>query len=162
VKPGWRLAFLGAVAAIGYFGWRTAFPSPRVVIKHRLESLAKTASFTAEQGQLVRLAKMQKLAGYFAENVEVKVATTGVDQHTFDNRDELLQAAGAAAAMARSLRVQFFDQNVEVDPGRKDAIDDLAMQGGVGDDKDFIEQELKFTLKKIDGAWVITRIESVQ
>ena len=60
------------------------------------------------------------------------------------------------------LSVEFLDINVTVEPDRKSAAADLTLKARVAGEKDLIVQELKFTLRKIDGTWLIIRVETVK
>ena len=46
------VAFL-ALAALGVWLWLVLFPSPETVVRHHLEKLARRASFSADEGELV-------------------------------------------------------------------------------------------------------------
>ena len=59
------------------------------------------------------------------------------------------------------LTVEFLDINVTVGPDQKSAVANLTAKAKVPGE-DFMVQELKFTLKKIQGAWLILRVETVK
>ena len=161
MKLGVRLILFVFLLGLGYWAWTVYFPNPKVEIRHGLDRLAQLASFDAEEGALAKLADAQKLAGFFTQNVQIKVAVPGVVDRDFDNRDDLIQAAVAARSAVKSLKARFSDMNIEVTPGKGEAIVDLTLNADVGDEKDSIWEGLKFSLKKIHGHWLITRIDTV-
>ncbi len=159
MKCVFRFALVAAVVVLGWWGWRTLFPNPRLVIRHRLESLATLASFSPGEGRLARLAAVQKIGGYFSENVQIRLNAPGTDLRSIENREDLLQAAAAAAGSAKNVKVRFLDENIQLLPGNQEAVVDLAVRADVGDDKDTVAEGLKISMKKIKGAWVLTRVE---
>ena len=157
-----RVALAAVALALGYWAWTFFFPNPKTVIRHRLEKLAQVASFASDEGTIVRLAGAQKLIGYLTDNVQVKADAPGLDGRNFENRDDLIQAATAARTMVKSLKVRFSDMNIEVTAGKEEALVDLALTADVGGEKDSIFQEMKFSMKKVDGTWLVARIENVK
>jgi hypothetical protein len=51
---------------------------------------------------------------------------------------------------------------VTVAPDKQSAVADLTVQANISGEPDPIVQEMKFTLRKIDGRWLITRVETVR
>ena len=97
--------------------------------------------------------------------VSVKVSANrpwAQSQRTLTGRDEITQAAMGARSGVSALKVEFLDVTVIVGPDRQSAVADLTAKAQVPGDKDFTVQELKFTLKKMDGEWLITRVETVK
>jgi hypothetical protein len=157
-----RVVLLAALVAAGVWLWTVLFPSPEKIIRQRLAAVAKCASFAADEGALPRLADAENLAGYFSANVEVNLDVPGRIQHTIMGRDEITQAAVAARATAVSLSVKFLDVNVTIAPNKQSAMADFTVEARVGGDQDLIVQEMKFTLRKIGGQWLITRVETIR
>jgi hypothetical protein len=58
--------------------------------------------------------------------------------------------------------VEFPDVNVTVAPDKQSATADLTVKAQAGGDRDSIWQEMKFTLQKTGGKWLITRVETVR
>jgi hypothetical protein len=157
-----RLLLLAGAIALGYWAWTVAFPDPRKVVRRRLEKLAQAASFSANEGQITKLANIQKLGGFFSEQVVVNVETTGTDKYAVNNRDELMQGIQAARMSLSSAQAKFVDPKIEMTSGDQEAIIGVVLTVDVGGDKDTVVDGLKIDMKKIDGDWLITRAESVQ
>ena len=162
MKTVFRFILLAALVALGVWLWFVLFPSPEKIIRQRLTELARTASFSSGEGDLARLAAAQKLAGFFATNVEVDINVPGRVQHPFVGRDEIKQAALGARSTLRGLKVTFPDISVMVAPGKQSAVADLTVEVNIAGERDSIVQEMKFTFRKTDDGWLITRVETVR
>jgi len=157
-----RLILAAALLALGMWLWSFLFPGPETVIRRRLAEVARAASFGANEGPLARLSNVTKLAGYFSADIEVNLDLRGYGQRTLSGRDEITQAAMGARSGVSTLKVEFLDVTVALESDRQSAVVDLTAKAWVPGEKDFTVQELKFTLKNIDGEWLITRIETVK
>jgi hypothetical protein len=73
-----------------------------------------------------------------------------------------MQIAAGARASLIGLKVEFPDVNITLAPDRQSATADLTVKVQTAGDRDFIWQEMKFTLQKTGGHWLITRVETVR
>jgi hypothetical protein len=162
MKIALRIVSLTVLAALGVWLWTIIFPSPQKIIRQRLEAVAKRASFAPEEGMLGRMADAESLASYFSTHVEVRLDVPELAQITTLDRNEITQYALAARSKVSSLNVKFLDVNVTLAPNRQLAVADFTVEARVADDQDFIVQEMKFTLRKISGQWLITRVETIR
>ena len=122
--------------------------------------LARTVSSSPNESDLTRLAAARSVAGFFAANVELNVDIPELGQHTMD-REEITQAALMGRSQAGGLRVKFPDINITVAPDKQSAVADLTVEANVSGERDSMVREMKFTLRKTDGQWLISRIETV-
>lgn len=157
-----RLVLLAAAVAVGVWLWTIFFPSPEKIIRRRLAEVARNVSFTSGGNQMAELARAQKLAGFFSASLEVNIEAPRRLQYTFADRSEIMRAVAAAHESAGGLKVEFLDVSVEVGPDRQTAVADLTVRAQVAGDKDFSVQAMRFTFKKTDGEWLITRVETVR
>ena len=157
-----RLLLLAVLVALGLWLWTLLFPAPEKVIRQRLASLARTVSFSSDESQVMRLAGARNLAGFFSTNIEVNIDIPSQTRHSLIGREEITQAALASRSGTGSLTVKFPDIRVTVAPDRQSATADLTVEANIPGEPDPIVQEMKFTLQKIDGEWLITRVESVR
>jgi hypothetical protein len=162
MKIFWRLIFCAAVIALGFWLWTAFFPAPEKVIRRRLEKLAADVSFTADQGNISRLAGGESVAGFFSTNIEVNINVPGHEQVTFASRAEITQAALGVRERLKSLSVKFPDVNVTLAPDKKSAVADVTLDAAISGGHDDVVQELKITLQKTSDGWLITRIETVR
>jgi cytoskeletal protein RodZ len=157
-----RIVLVVALAALGIWLWTVLFPNPEKVIRQRLTELARTASSSSGESDLARLAAARSLAGFFSTNVEFQVELPELARRDSMDRDEITQAAFAARSRVGGLKVKFPDINVTVAPDKQSAVADLTVEANISGERDPMVQEMKFTLQKIDGKWLITRVETVR
>jgi len=157
-----RIAAGAILIGLCVWGWFILFPGPERVIRSRLKNLAVTASFRSNEGPLAKAYNSEKLGGFFSPDIVVFVDISGHGQHTFEGRDIVLQAALAARQNFAELKVEFVDVNVKLSPDKQSATVNLTAKCTVPNDSDFFPQEMKFTFKKIDGKWLISRAETVK
>jgi hypothetical protein len=157
-----RLALLAGLIVAGFWAWSVLFPGPEKIIQRRLVKAARLVSFTPNEGNIARIANLQQLGTLLADNIEVSVDAPGLEHHTFNQRSELTQAVLGVHSVIRGLQVKLPDIAVQLAPDKQSAIANATVEAVVTGDKDLNISELKFTLKKIDGAWLITGVESVK
>jgi hypothetical protein len=155
------LVVLAGIAAACLCGWRALFPSPEKAIRQRLGELARTASFGPKEGPLARMLNCDKLAGFFAEDAEVKLELGNMVEN-LGGREKLRDAAMSARLAVGSLKVDFQDMNIALGADRQSAEVDLTAMGKVPGEQDPQVCELKFLLKQIGGDWMIRRVETVR
>ena len=154
---------LGVVLlALGWWAWTMLFPGPEKLIRKRLAEVAATASYAGNEGALARLAHVQKFASCFSLDVEVVIDLSPRGSHTLSGRDEVSQAMMAVRSHLSALHVEFLDANVDLAADRQSAVVDLTLKLTAPGETDFAAQEMKFTLRKINGDWLITRVETVK
>ena len=62
----------------------------------------------------------------------------------------------------RSLKVQCLEPVIALGADQKSAIVDLTIRAETAGDKYLVVQEMKFTMKEVDGEWLILRVETVK
>jgi hypothetical protein len=157
-----RFFLIAIVVALGAWAWVALHPSPERLIRRRLESVAHAASFGPGQGFLSKVAGAQSLANSCATNIEVKIDVPGHQEHSLASREDIQQAALAMRASIRALTVTFPDIIVNVSADQQSAVADLTLEARVAGESDMIVQEVKVTLQKIDGKWLMTKVETVR
>ena len=157
-----RIILLAAIAGFGFWLWTVLFPSPEKIVLKKINNIAATATVDAADNNLVRAGKAVKLAGFFSLDAEIVINVPGVSDRTFSGRQEIKDTAMGGLAKVTSLKVQFFDTTATVGPDKHTADVNCTMRVDAGSNQDFGVQELRFQFKKIDGDWLITRVETVQ
>lgn len=157
-----RVVLPAILAALGFWLWTILFPSPEHIVLKRIASLAATATVSASDGAITRAAKVSSLIGYFSTDAEIHIDVQGVATHTITGRDEIRETAAGGFANVTSLKVQFDDATARVAPDKQSAEVSCTARVSAGNEKDFGIQELHFQFKKIDGDWLITRVETVK
>lgn len=158
------LRLLGALALIGLgiWAWWLLFPSPERVIRSRLNKLSRIVSFTAQEGGISKAYNAQKLIDYFTPEVEISIDAPRYPRQNISARQELIQGLLWAQSNLGSLKVEFIDISVSVGADQQTATANLVGKATIGKDADFNVQELNFLLKKVEGKWLIYRIETVR
>lgn len=160
MKIVFRLAVLAVVAALGFWLWTILFPSPEKAVLRKMAGLASAATFNADAGSLARAAKAGNLTGFFSPAAQIILDTPGLGARTFSGRDEIREAALAGFATLNSLKVKFLDTTVQISADKQTANVSCTIEVNAG--KDYGAQEMHFQFRKIDGAWLITRAETVK
>ena len=150
-----------AVFSLGFLGFNVLFPAPQKVIRKQLLAMARLASFDVNEAPLAKLANSQKLGSYFADRVEVALDLPGRGQQVFSGREELIQTATSARMQLSSLNIQFPDIVVTVASDKRTAEANVTVKAIIGGQREMYIEEMRFSLEKIRGDWLIHRIESV-
>ena len=156
-----RIILVIALAALGVWLWTVLFPSPEKIIRKQLAGLANEVSFSQDQNSLIKLAHAQSVADFFTSNVEVDVNVPGHGQQTMLGRDQITQAVLASRQEATDLKLKFPDVNITVAPDNNSAVADVTVDATISGERDAILQEVKITFQKVDGKWLINKVESV-
>ncbi len=156
------ILLLLALAGVGYWVWVTFFPSLEIAIRKRFTALAEVAAIPPNEPPLAKLANAQKLGNFFTTDVDVTVEVPGRSQQSFSGREELVQAAAAARSSVSALNIEFLDVIVALGPDNQTATVNLTARARIPGDRDFYIQELKFSLKKVNGDWMIYKVETVK
>jgi len=102
------------------------------------------------------------VAGFFAANVELNVDLPELGHRDSMDREEITQLALMGRSRAGGVQVKFPDINITVAPDKQSAVADLTVEANFSGEHDSIVREMKFTLRKTDGQWLITRVETVR
>jgi hypothetical protein len=151
-----------ALAALAFWLWTVFFPSPERVIRKQLAGLAADISFSQGQNNLVQLAHVQSVAGFFASNVVMNITIPGHDLQETMGHDEMTQAVMLSRQKATDIDLKFPDINITVAPDKTSATADVTLDATISGERNAVLQEVKFTFQKTDGQWLINRVETVQ
>jgi hypothetical protein len=150
-----------AALSLGFLGFSWLFPPPQKVIRKQLVAVARLASFDVNEAPLAKLANSQKLGSYFADRVELALDLPGRGQQVIGGREELIQTATSARMQLSSLNIQFPDIVVTVASDKRTAEANVTVKAIIGGQREMYIEEMRFSLEKIRGDWLIHRIESV-
>jgi len=157
-----RAALAIVCVGLGFLAWRIFFPNHEQLIRKRLTELAAACSFPPNELPLTSLKNCQKAVSFCAPDVEIIVNVPNYPMEKISGREDLLQKALASRAFTGGLKVEFFDVVVKVEPDKKSAVATLTGKARLASEKDFFLQELKFTFKRIDRDWLVSRVETVR
>ncbi len=151
-----------AVLALGVWIFRILFPGDEKLIRKLLAGAAETAAIKPNENPLSRLAGANKLVGFFSSDAVLNVEVSSVDVRSISGGDDLLQAVTAARATLQEAKIQLHQIHVNVDPDKQSATAQLVATAYLNGGSDPLVQELKLQLRKIDGHWKITQVETVK
>jgi hypothetical protein len=157
-----RLLLMLAAGALAAWAWLAWHPSPEKLVRRQLAGLARAASFGPNQGGLAKLSGAEKLADFFSANVDVNINLPGRQEHRLAGREEIQQAALALRGSVPSMTVAFPDVAVLVNADQQSALADVTLQVNIAGEANAIVQEVKFTLRQIEGQWQIVKVETVR
>lgn len=153
-----------AAALVGFAVWLWIFlhPSPEERIRARFAEIARLVSVTADNNNLSRLSAARGLADAFSRDAQISVHVPEVRSFEVEGRDDIFNSASGVLSSIPAMNVEFLDLNILMGPGKKLAEVELTAKISFPREKDFLPQELKCSLKDIDGEWLITRVETVE
>lgn len=157
-----RIFVIVAVAALGLWGWLKLFPSDDAVIRRNLEKVARLASFNANEAPLTRLGNARELANFFTVDARIEIKMRGLHDQHIEGRDQLFEMGMAARSTGPGAKVELIDPVVEMPGARDSAIVGLTLKVQLSGQTDLIVQELRLTMKKLSGHWLIQRVETVR
>lgn len=154
------LAALLGVLLIAFFTWKVFFPGDEAKIRKVLDTVARAASVTPNEGSLGRLTKAAELAALCTANVEIRVDALGM-RGGLDGRDEVRSAAmnlGNSFGTYRIITGEVRIRDLSADQARVTLT--ARFEGSVPADISAQEFELRF--KKVEGRWLIQRVQTLQ
>ena len=113
-------------------------------------------------GNIAMAANVSQLISLFDVEVEVMIDTPEFRKQSLAGRDEIRNAALAARQSFFPLEVKFLDLNVAIAPEGTNATVQLTAEIHQSRKRDLFMQELKFVLRKVNGKWLIVRVETVR
>ena len=128
----------------------------------KVTKLAATTTIRPGDGTVTRVTKVSNLIGYFSPDAVITYDVTGWALRSVSGRDEIREIAAGGFANVASLSVRFQDATARVAADQQSAIVSCTVRVSAGDSKDFGIQELRLQFRKIDGDWLITRVETVK
>jgi SnoaL-like protein len=162
MKRAIQIVLAAAVAGLAVWLWTVLHPSPEKVVRSRLKALAKAMSFKSGAGTLAKAYNAEKVSEFFTPDVVVEVNVAGFEPVSLNGRDEILKIVAAAETRLTSMKVEFPDMNVTFGADGQTAKVNLTGKATVPGERDISAQEFNFQLKKVEGKWLIYRVETVR
>ena len=147
---------------LGFTAWHFFFPNHEQFLRKRLTELAELCSFPPNQPPLTALKDCQRAVSFCAPDVEIIINVPNYPMEKISGRDDLRQKAIASRGFPGGLKVEFLDMAIKVAPDKQSAVATLTGKARLGGERDFFLQELKFTFKRVDSDWLISRVETVR
>jgi hypothetical protein len=150
------------VIALGFWLWTVFFPSPEKAIRSRLNQLAKTVSFESGGGMLGKAYSAEKVGEFFTVDAEIEASVSTYQTISLHGRADISQTMMAVRSHLSSLKVEFPDMNITLGADKQTATVNLTGRADVPGEQEISAQEFNFMLKKVDGKWLIYRVETVK
>ena len=115
-RPAVLLVVLTVVGGLAYVAYRVAWPTEDRRIRSTLDALAGLASTPQQEGDLLRLARIQRIGDYLLEEVLVEVE----DGPVMGGRQAIVGALVQASAVG-PVGVHFADVTVRMGPDQRTA-----------------------------------------
>ncbi|HTL59567.1 MAG TPA: hypothetical protein VL361_28100 [Candidatus Limnocylindrales bacterium] len=157
-----RGILLATLIIVGLWGWRAIFPTPERVIRKRLGELAQAASIKPNEGALVKLARSQKVASFFAVDAEIELDLPGRFPQSLSGRDDIMRAVASVRNMLTSLKVECLDISIQMGTDGESGIAHFTGKADLPGESTPQVEELQANFKKIDHEWQIQRITNVR
>ncbi|HVY69161.1 MAG TPA: hypothetical protein VHH73_04500 [Verrucomicrobiae bacterium] len=152
-----------ATLALAAFGiWWLFFPGDQRVIRSRVEKIARLASVGAGESQILRVSKTERLVDMLAADVGVSLEGTGADFTSFAGKDQFAEGLRVARLRARQAKVQLLDVVFDSEPDGQQAVTRMAALAEVDGEQNRVAQEIRISWRKVDGQWLIAKIETVK
>jgi hypothetical protein len=132
------------------------------VVRKRLVDLAATISFERNESSVKRLLYANKLRDFFSEDVVLQFEFEKKGPQSIHGRAEVIAFAAFARKELRQALFRLFDISVKLGQDHESAEAEMTLLADIDGEKTAISQELKMRLKKTNGAWLITQIETVR
>lgn len=158
-----RLLVLAGLLGAGIWLWLHFHPSPEQAIRRQLKQLGQAASFDSSEGLLARGLAVQNVAGFFGPEIHMVIEPRGLFEAE-TSREDLAQRVALFRSLPgiRSFKVQILDPVITLSPDKKSAVVELTVNAETAGERHLFIQELKLTLKEIEGEWLIVGVETVR
>ena len=157
-----RFLLLMVVAGVGLWVGFKFFPGDETVMRRNLGKLAKVASFSPNEAPLTRLGNAKELANFFSRDVRIDLNIRGWHDQSIEGREQLFELGMGARSAGPGAKVELLDPVIDF-PGSRDAATvGVTLKVQVSGEPDLIVQELRLTMKKLSGEWLIQRVETVR
>lgn len=157
-----RLIFLAALLAGAFWLWQVLFPGPEKIIRKQMTALATAATYSSRDSIIVRGLKARRIGDFLTTDAEIVLDAPEYGNRSVSGRDDIAGKTAMAFSSIQAMRVEFVDVTVTLDPDRQSAAVGCTVKVNVNDQKDLGVQELRLQFKKVDGHWLVARIETVK
>jgi hypothetical protein len=163
MKRVFQVGLILVLVGLGIWVWRYFNPAPEEAIRRHLHKLAEVASFESGEGLVARAVAAQQIGGFFGPDIFFNVEPRGLLPET-RTREDFVSNVGLlrSSQYLRSLRLKVLDPVITLGADRKSAIAELTLHAESPGERHLLVQEMKFTMKEVEGAWLIVRVETVR
>lgn len=157
-----RILVIAAIAGLSLWVWFKFFPGDGAVIRRTLAKVAKAASFSPNEAPLTRLGNAKELANFFARDARIEINIRGLRDQNIEGREQLFELGLAARSTGPGATIELLDPVIDFSGSRDGAIVGVTLKAQISGQPDLIVQELRLTMRKRSGEWLIERVETVK
>jgi ketosteroid isomerase-like protein len=155
-----RLLVLLLVAGLAVLALRGYLESDRRQIERQFERLAEAASVQGTESPIEQIAQAAQVARFFTNDVVLRL---GQDSSSVIAGRDALVALAAQARRRGAMQVMFDDVQVSVGGPDSASVYTTVTATGANLQSEVVEaREISVTLQKVDGDWLIARVEGVR
>jgi len=155
-----RLLVLLLVAGLAILALRGYLESDRRQIERQFERLAEAASVQGTESPIEQIAQAAQVVRFFTNDVVLRL---GQDSSSVIAGRDALVALAAQARRRGPLQVMFDDVQVSVGGPDSASVYATVTATGANLQSEVVEaREISVTLQKVDGDWLIARVEGVR
>lgn len=162
MSRGKLIVIILGVALLVWVGLKL-FPDDEKRIRSVLAQLVETVTIEPDDGNIQWIFKSERLAGFFTDDLVIEAEGWSRYAEPITSKVDLSQNFLALQRIAtKQLNVRLSDLLVKIAPDGETATVLTSALVRINDTKDPFAQELKFTFEKVDGRWLIKRVEILQ
>ncbi len=146
---------------LGWLGYAWFFPPDSVLIERRILSLVALFPVEKKESIFVQALRADRIADYFSCDVSLDLGEISRTSQNIHSRVELRQTVVASRNRISGLRFEIPSLEVKVNEDALNA--DVRMGVLIWQDQDPnpIAEEMRLTLRKEHGTWLIGRVEGI-
>jgi hypothetical protein len=156
-----RLILLAIAIGLCVWLWIYLHPTPQEAVRRQLVALAKIATLEKREGNAIATLRADEFSGFFGREVALNMEPRTVFPDSID-RSEIARTMLFIRTTYRSLDVKILDPVITIGADQKSAIVELTVNVAGDGDRHLLVQEMKFTMKEVEGNWQIIRVETVK
>jgi hypothetical protein len=159
VKRVLQIVLVVVLGAGAYGLWVKWHPTPEQAIRKTLNKLAENLVSKPGQGNIANVAAVNRTLSYFTPDVLINGEGMARVGESIQGRTELQQALFAARRQLEGA-IDFADVHVQV-ASETNAVANFTAIGRLAGEKDPYSQDLKAQFVKVDGDWLIARVDAI-
>ena len=162
MKHARALSGLLILALLCWLGYAWFFPPDAVLIERRIHRLVALFPVEKQESIFVQALRADQIAEYFSYDVSLDLGDISRSSQDIHSRLELRQTVAAARNRFSGLRLEIPSLQVKVNEDAQNADVRMGVLIWKGEDPTPLAEEVRLTLRKEHGTWLIAVVEGVR